>query len=101
MSTITTKIAKYLLKKSGWIEDYYYVVKVMYSCLNTPNIGIANIQLINSFYWGQHQIVNKLNILIKQYSLVGKSILIEGKKYTSDLYEIKWKIQDYINYETV
>ena len=44
--------AQKILMESEWINNYYYIIKVMESCLKITDIGMANLQLIKTFSWG-------------------------------------------------
>ena len=93
--------AKKILLESGWINDCYYIAKVMESCLRTTDVGTANLQLIKTFSWGGRQLENKLEVLRDRNPKYSQHILEETNDYVNLLWDIRYKIQDRINYETV
>lgn len=99
--TFKEKRAIKLLVKSKWLKDYYYVVKVMYSCMDTNDTGKAFCQLSNAFKWGYNQLVSNAGALWGRHPSLRIVILDMCHKYMDDLFDIKWEIQDKINYETV
>lgn len=99
--TFKEKRARKLLVKSGWIADYNYVFKVMMSCVHTNDKGKATIQLCDAFLWGLKCLENKLNMLRHKHPRLGFALIFECKRHVDKLFDIKWKIQDKMNYETV
>lgn len=93
--------AKKILLESGWIEDYYYVLKVMESCLKTTDVSRANVQLSKAFSWGKIQLENKLYVLRDRNPKYKFFILDESTDYVNFIWDIRYKIQDKINYGTV
>ncbi len=93
--------ARKILLESGWINDCYYVIKVMESCLKTTDIDKANLQLIDVFSWGKIQLENKLEVLRDRNPKYSQHILEETNDYVNFLWDIRYKIQDKINYGTV
>lgn len=98
---IKARIARMILKFSGWIEDYYYVVKIMYNCKKITDTGKAELRLSKAFWWGMDQLASRGAALAFRYPLFKDALLTECQKYTDELLNIKWKIQDEINNETV
>ena len=67
--------AQRILMKSGWIEKYYYILKVIRSCESSNNIQTT----IKARRWG-------LDILRKEYDVICKTP--KAKKVQAELYEI-------------
>ena len=67
--------AQRILVKSGWIEKYYYILKVIRSCESSNNIQTT----IKARRWG-------LDILRKEYDIICK--MPKAKKVQAELYEI-------------
>ena len=67
--------AQRILMKSGWIEKYYYILKVIKSCESSNNIQTT----IKARRWG-------LDILRKDYDVICK--MPKAKKVQTELYEI-------------
>ena len=67
--------AQRILIKSGWIEKYYYILKVIKSCESSNNIQTT----IKARKWG-------LDILRRDYDLICKTP--KAKKVQSELYDI-------------
>ena len=67
--------AQRILLKSGWIEKYYYIIKVIKSCDSSNNIQTT----IKARRWG-------LDILRRDYDLICKTP--KAKKVQSELYDI-------------
>ena len=67
--------AQRILLKSGWIEKYYYILKVIKSCESSNNIQTT----IKARRWG-------LDILRKEYDVICKTP--KAKKVQAELYEI-------------
>lgn len=91
--------AQKILMESGWINNYYYIIKVMESCLKITDIGMANLQLIKTFSWGRRQLENKLEILRDRNPKCSQHILEETNDYVNFLWNMKYKIQDRINHK--
>ncbi len=67
--------AQRILMKSGWIEKYYYILKVIKSCESSNNIQTT----IKARRWG-------LDILRKEYDVICKTP--KAKKVQAELYDI-------------
>lgn len=67
--------AQRILMKSGWIEKYYYILKVIKSCESSNNIQTT----IKARRWG-------LDILRRDYDVICKTP--KAKKVQAELYEI-------------
>ena len=67
--------AQRILLKSGWIEKYYYILKVIRSCESSNNIQTT----IKARRWG-------LDILRKEYDVICKTP--KAKKVQAELYDI-------------
>lgn len=67
--------ARNIMVKSGWIEKYYYILKVIRSCESSNNIQTT----IKARRWG-------LDILRKEYDIICK--MPKAKKVQAELYEI-------------
>ena len=67
--------AQRILMKSGWIEKYYYILKVIRSCESSNNIQTT----IKARRWG-------LDILRKDYDVICKTP--KAKKVQAELYDI-------------
>ena len=67
--------ARKIMVKSGWIEKYYYILKVIKSCESSNNIQTT----IKARKWG-------LDILRKDYDVICK--MPKAKKVQAELYEI-------------
>ena len=67
--------AQRILMKSGWIEKYYYILKVIKSCESSNNIQTT----IKARKWG-------LDILRKDYDVICK--MPKAKKVQAELYDI-------------
>lgn len=91
--------AQKILMESEWINNYYYIIKVMESCLKITDIGMANLQLIKTFSWGRRQLENKLEILRDRNPKCSQHILEETNDYVNFLWNMKYKIQDRINHK--
>lgn len=94
--------ARNILIKSKWIDDHYYVIKVMNSCVETKDVPTANAQLSKAFQWGLSRLKAKMENLRENVSLtIGFPMVDIVRCYINDLFDIKYKLQDKINYETV
>lgn len=69
--------ARNIMVKSGWIEKYYYILKVIRSCESSNNIQAT----IKARRWG-------LDILKKEYDAICKTP--KAKKVQAELYDIFW-----------
>lgn len=67
--------ARNIMVKSGWIEKYYYILKVIKSCESSNNIQTT----IKARKWG-------LDILRKEYDVICKTP--KAKKIQAELYDI-------------
>lgn len=67
--------ARNIMVKSGWIEKYYYILKVIKSCESSNNIQTT----IKARRWG-------LDILRKDYDVICK--MPKAKKVQAELYDI-------------
>ena len=67
--------ARHIMVKSGWIEKYYYILKVIKSCESSNNIQTT----IKARRWG-------LDILRKDYDVICK--MPKAKKVQAELYDI-------------
>ena len=67
--------ARNIMVKSGWIEKYYYILKVIRSCESSNNIQTT----IKARRWG-------LDILRKDYDVICK--MPKAKKVQAELYDI-------------
>ena len=67
--------ARHIMAKSGWIEKYYYILKVIRSCESSNNIQTT----IKARRWG-------LDILRKEYDVICKTP--KAKKVQAELYDI-------------
>ena len=67
--------AQRILMKSGWIEKYYYILKVIRSCESSNNIQTT----IKARRWG-------LDILRRDYDIICKTP--KAKKVQAELYDI-------------
>lgn len=67
--------AQRILMKSGWIEKYYYILKVIKSCDSSNNIQ----SVMKARRWG-------LDILRRDYDVICKTP--KAKKVQAELYEI-------------
>ena len=67
--------AQRILLKSGWIEKYYYIIKVIKSCDSSNNVQ----SVMKARKWG-------LGILRRDYDLICKTP--KAKKVQSELYDI-------------
>ena len=67
--------AQRILMKSGWIEKYYYILKVIRSCESSNNIQTT----IKARRWG-------LDILRKDYDVICKTP--KAKEVQAELYDI-------------
>ena len=67
--------ARNIMVKSGWIEKYYYILKVIRSCESSNNIQTT----IKARRWG-------LDILRKEYDVICKTP--KAKKVQAELYNI-------------
>ena len=67
--------AQRILLKSGWIEKYYYIIKVIRSCDSSNNVQ----SVMKARKWG-------LGILRRDYDLICKTP--KAKKVQSELYDI-------------
>ncbi len=67
--------ARNIMVKSGWIEKYYYILKVIKSCESSNNIQTT----IKARKWG-------LDILRKDYDVICK--MPKAKKVQAELYDI-------------
>ncbi len=67
--------ARNIMVKSGWIEKYYYILKVIKSCESSNNIQTT----IKARKWG-------LDILRKEYDIICK--MPKAKKVQAELYDI-------------
>lgn len=93
-----TEQARRVLIESGWKQDYYYVIRVMNSCMNTCDKNKAAIQLSIAFSWGIKQLANKLDVLRDKYLEISAALLDEAINYECYLLDIKRIIQDKIDY---
>ena len=67
--------AQRILLKSGWIEKYYYIIKVIKSCDSSNNVQ----SVMKARKWG-------LDILRRDYDLICKTP--KAEKVQSELYDI-------------
>ena len=67
--------ARHIMVKSGWIEKYYYIIKVIRSCDSSNNVQ----SVMKARKWG-------LDILRRDYDLICKTP--KAKKVQSELYDI-------------
>ena len=67
--------ARHIMVKSGWIEKYYYIFKVIRSCDSSDNVQ----KVMKARKWG-------LDILRRDYDLICKTP--KAKKVQSELYDI-------------
>ena len=67
--------ARHIMAKSGWIEKYYYILKVIKSCDSSNNIQAT----IKAKRWG-------IDILRRDYDLICKTP--KAKKVQPELYDI-------------
>ena len=67
--------AQRILLKSGWIEKYYYIIKVIKSCDSSNNIQ----SVMKARRWG-------LDILRRDYDVICKTP--KAKKVQAELYDI-------------
>ena len=67
--------ARHIMVKSGWIEKYYYIIKVIRSCDSSNNVQ----SVMKARRWG-------LDILRRDYDLICKTP--KAKKVQSELYDI-------------
>ena len=67
--------AQRILLKSGWIEKYYYIIKVIKSCDSSNNIQ----SVMKARRWG-------LDILRRDYDVICKTP--KAKKVQAELYNI-------------
>lgn len=67
--------ARNIMVKSGWIEKYYYILKVIRSCESSNNIQTT----IKARRWG-------LDILRRDYDIICKTP--KAKKVQAELYDI-------------
>lgn len=67
--------ARNIMVKNGWIEKYYYILKVIRSCESSNNIQTT----IKARKWG-------LDILRKDYDVICK--MPKAKKVQAELYDI-------------
>ena len=67
--------ARRIMVKSGWIEKYYYIIKVIRSCDSSDNVQ----SVMKARKWG-------LGILRRDYDLICKTP--KAKKVQSELYDI-------------
>ena len=67
--------AQRILLKSGWIEKYYYIIKVIKSCDSSNNIQ----SVMKARRWG-------LDILRRDYDVIRKTP--KAKKVQAELYDI-------------
>ena len=67
--------ARHIMVKSGWIEKYYYIIKVIKSCDSSNNVQ----SVMKARKWG-------LDILRRDYDLICKTP--KAKKVQSELYDI-------------
>ena len=67
--------AQHIMMKSGWIEKYYYILKVIRSCDSSNNIQ----SVMKARRWG-------IDILRRDYDLICKTP--KAKKVQSELYDI-------------
>ena len=67
--------AQRILMKSGWIEKYYYILKVIKSCDSSNNIQ----SVMKARRWG-------LDILRRDYDVICKTP--KAKKVQAELYDI-------------
>ena len=67
--------AQHIMMKSGWIEKYYYIIKVIRSCDSSNNVQ----SVMKARKWG-------LGILRRDYDLICKTP--KAKKVQSELYDI-------------
>lgn len=93
------KSAKKILIESGWISDYYYVVKVMQSCTNKNsnlNPMLRNLSLHKAFWWGKKQLKNSIDNIISKHNRLAKPIYEIYKEYESSLWTEMNKVEDKI-----
>ena len=67
--------AQHIMMKSGWIEKYYYILKVIRSCDSSNNIQ----SVMKARRWG-------IDILRRDYDVIRKTP--KAKKVQSELYDI-------------
>ena len=67
--------AQRILLKSGWIEKYYYIIKVIKSCDSSNNIQ----SVMKARRWG-------IDILRRDYDVIRKTP--KAKKVQAELYDI-------------
>ena len=67
--------ARHIMVKSGWIEKYYYIIKVIRSCDSSNNVQ----SVMKARKWG-------LDILRRDYDLICKTP--KAEKVQSELYDI-------------
>ena len=67
--------AQHIMMKSGWIEKYYYIIKVIKSCDSSNNVQ----SVMKARKWG-------LDILRRDYDLICKTP--KAEKVQSELYDI-------------
>ena len=67
--------ARHIMVKSGWIEKYYYIIKVIRSCDSSNSVQ----SVLKARKWG-------LDILRRDYDLICKTP--KAKKVQSELYDI-------------
>lgn len=89
--------ARLILQNAGWFEDYYYILKVMNSCLLTQDPNRAFKQLVIATDWGLEQLDNKYMVLHLKYGVdIGYDIWLEIRGYINNIYYTKWNIMDKI-----
>ena len=67
--------ARHIMVKSGWIEKYYYIIKVIRSCDSSNNVQ----SVMKARKWG-------LCILRRDYDVICKTP--KAKKVQAELYDI-------------
>ena len=67
--------ARHIMVKSGWIEKYYYIIKVIRSCDSSKSVR----GVMKARKWGR-------GILRRDYDLICKTP--KAKKVQSELYDI-------------
>ena len=67
--------ARHIMVKSGWIEKYYYIIKVIKSCDSSNNIQ----SVMKARRWG-------IDILRRDYDVIRKTP--KAKKVQAELYDI-------------
>lgn len=96
---MTEKNVKKILIESGWISNYYYVVKVMQSCANKNsnlNPMLRNISLHKAFWWGKKLLKDSIDNIISKHNRLAIPINEIYKEYESSLWLEMAKVEDKI-----